>query len=82
MTFRDVFIKVSKQQGWDDARIERAMKSASLNMPVPPEMELSAEAAAMAEERMIQMHAWAAHATPREVQAQLDLLAKPHVAKN
>jgi hypothetical protein len=40
MTFRDVFIKVAKKQGWDDARIARAMKSASLNMPVPPDMEL------------------------------------------
>jgi hypothetical protein len=82
MTFRDVFIKVAKKQGWDDARIARAMKSASLNMPMPPEMELSDAAAALVEQRMTQMHNWAAQAAPEELQAQIDLLAKPHVARN
>jgi hypothetical protein len=36
----------------------------------------------VAEQRMTKMHDWAAHATPEELQAQIDLLARPHVAKN
>lgn len=82
MTFRDVFIKVAKKQGWDDARIDRAMKAASLNMPAPPDVELSDAAAALAERRLTEMHNWAAQAAPEELQEQIDRLYTPHVAKN
>lgn len=82
MTFRAVFIKVAKSKGWDDARIQRSMKAASLNMPAPPDMELTAEAAAIVEQRMSQLHDWAAQAAQEELKEQIDKLATPHVAKN